>query len=112
MKITSITNVLLILLGSIILVNWLFGDTRMPLQLLMSLILISAGVTNLFMDTQRQHWSLFVQYFIAVMILLLALFYSPTVFFGSVGLITLVVALINTFWKTKLQANTKETDGL
>lgn len=112
MKITSVTNILLILLGSSILVIWLFGDTRMPLQLLMSLILISAGVTNLFGDTQRQNWSLFVQYFMAVMILLLALFYSPTVFFWSVGLIILVVALVNTFWKTKSQINVKETDRL
>lgn len=105
-------NIFFILIGSTIFVSWLFGDTRMPLQLLMSLILISAGVTNLFMDTQRQHWSLFVQYFLAVMILLLALFYSPTIFFWSTGLITLVVALINTFWKTKSQVHTKETDGL
>ncbi|MEM8534852.1 MAG: hypothetical protein AAGF95_28690 [Chloroflexota bacterium] len=112
MKVTFITNILSLLFGSSILVNWLLGDTRMPLQLLMSLILVGAGVTNLFADTQRQHWSLFVHYFMAVMILLLALFYSPTIFFWSVGLIILVVAISNTFWKTKSQVHTKETDGL
>ena len=89
--------------GMFKLIRWTTNDERLPLDLLLSIVFICAGVVIMLNHISRMREALLIRYMMAGIILLLATFYSSTFLFWGTGLFVLITAISDTIQRRSLR---------